>query len=248
MRELIVDYLYETAPDEVSPKTLSSVLGLNHKTVKKELSRLLDGKDVPIVRTSRGWYRHKMDIDVLARLDRTKRIELHGIKLEGTCLQVNAGYSLATKAKQRYRKRGIYKEVFEGRIVTVTIHEMGLVEVFLKTSETPMNFPQFDRFQSWLKGLLDFVSPSSWKIIQIGLNVDIPGLTLEGLKSIKLDAFRNAWFQIYQKGEDTVRFETHVLPDIRLHEAILLMRQLLEPRGELSYDPAPFDGDDPAVR
>jgi len=191
-----------------------------------------------------------MDIDVIARIDKSKRIELHGIKLEGACLQENTGYCLAGQAKHRYRKRGIYEEIFEDRAVKITVHEKGLVEVWLSTSDKPMGFHQFDRFQSWMKGLLDFVAPWSWQIKQIGLNVDCRGLYLDGVSSIKLSVFRNAWFQMYQRGEDTVRFETHLCPNMALDEALLVLKQIVEidvPPREPAYHPSAPE-DDPSVR
>ena len=228
MRDRIVDYLYKIAPDELSPKTISRVLKLNHSTVTKAMHRILEEKDAPIICERRGWYRHKLDIDAIAKISKGKRIELHGIKLEGVCLNVNAAYSFAAQAQRKYRKRGTYKEMFENRVVTITVHEMGLCEVWINTSEVPMDFHQFDRFQAWVKGILDIVDPFSWKITQLGLNVDVREMNLEGLTSLKLSVFRNAWFQIYQRGEDAVRFEAHMFPNLHLEEALTILRQLVE--------------------
>ena len=232
VRDRIVDYLYKIAPDEAMPKTISRVLKIPHGTVKKELTRILAATDSPLMCEHRGFYRHKFDLDILTKFDTTKQIELHGIQLQGVCHQANGGYSISKAAKSRYRKRGTYKELFEDRIVTITVFENGLVQAWLNTSEHPVNFHQFDRFQAWLKGLLDFVAPGSWILKQVGLNVDVRQLQLDGLKSMKLMTFRNAWFQIYQKGEDTVRFETHLVPNIKLDEAWKIMRELvqLEPK------------------
>ena len=228
MRDAIVDYLYKIAPDEIQPKTMARVLKLNHSTVTKEMHRILAEKDSPVICERRGWYRHKLDIDAIAKLDKGKRIELHGIKLEGTSLNVNTAYSFAGQAKRKYRKRGTFKEMFESRVVTITIHEMGLCEVWINTSEVPMEFHQFDRFQAWVKGLLDFVDPFTWKITQLGLNVDVREMNLEGLTSLKLSVFRNAWFQIYQRGQDVVRFESHMFPNLHLEEALMILTRLVE--------------------
>jgi len=228
VRDRIVDYLYRIAPDEVSPKTIARVLRMNHSTVTKEMYRILAEKDSPVLSERRGWYRHKLDIDAIAKLGLSKRIELHGIKLEGASLTVNTAYSLAGQAKRQYRKRGTYKEMFEGRVVTITVHEMDLCEVWINTSEVPMSFHQFDRFQSWTKELLDFVDAFSWKITQLGLNVDVREMNLEGLTSLKLNVFRNAWFQIYQRGQDVVRFEAHMFPNLHLEEAMMILSRLVE--------------------
>ncbi len=246
----IVRYLHGIAPEEATPKTISRMLRINHGSVKRELSRILARKLAPIVRTRRGWYRHKLDVDVVAKLDRTKRIGLHGIKLEGTCLQANTGYFLAREAERKYRRRGYHRVVFEDREVKVTVHEKGLVEVWLNASDHPIDFHQFDRFQSWLKGALHFVATWSWTVKQLALNVDTRELALDGISSVKLTVFRNAWFQVYQRGEDVVRFETHMLPSLGMEEAIMILRQLVEtriPQREGAYEPSKLEND-PAVR
>lgn len=224
----IIKYLYEIAPDEANGYTISRVLRLNAGTVRKELSRILTRKDSPLVRTHRGFYRHKVELDLLAKIDTCKRIELHGIQFLGVCLSANTGYSLAEAAKHKYRKRGTYQEVVEDRKVTITVHSNGTVQVFVNTSGNPMSFPQFDRLQTWVKAKLDFVDEYSWKLPQIGLNVDQRRLNLDGVTSVRLAVFRNAWFQAYQKGEDTVRWETHICPDLKLDEAVMILRQLVE--------------------
>lgn len=243
----IIEYLYKIAPDEAMPKTIARVLRLSHGTVRKELVRILARKKSPLICEHRGFYRHRLDIDVIAKLDRTKQIELHGIQLQGVCHQVNGAYSISRAAKSRYRKRGTYKEMFEDRIVTITVYEKGTVQVWLNTSTNPMSFQQFDRFQAWVKGLLDFVDERSWVLQQLGLNVDVRRLALEGVSGLKLSTFRNAWFQIYQKAEDMVRFETHMFPDLRLDEALLILKQLVElkipPREQPYQAPSEDKGD-----
>jgi hypothetical protein len=230
----IIKYLYEIAPDEVNAHTVSRVLRLNSGSVRKELSRILARKDSPLVRTHRGFYRHKVELDLLAKIDTCKRIEMHGVQFLGVCLNENTGYSIANAAKHKYRKRGTYQEVVEDRKVTITVHSNGTVQVFVNASGNPLTFPQFDRLQTWVKAKLDFVDEYSWKLSQIGLNVDQRGLDLDGVTSVRLAVFRNAWFQVYRKGEDTVRWETHICPNLNLTEAVMILRQLTEcePRKE----------------
>src|SRR4030042_296479 len=105
----ILDYLYRIVPDEATPKELARVLKLQHHSVSKTL-------------------------DAIRRILSGKRIELHGIVLNGICRNANAPHSLATNAFKTYRKRGYYKETFNGRAVSIAVHEMGLVEVECSTS------------------------------------------------------------------------------------------------------------------
>jgi len=224
----VAQYLYEIAPDEVNVKTISRVLRINHGTLRKEIRRMLAKKDTCIICTHRGFYRHKVELDLIARLDKLKRIELHGIQFLGVCRLVNTGYSFSKAAQHQYRKRGTYKEVFEDRILTITVHSKGTVQIFVNASGHPLTFPEFDRLQTYVKAKFDFVDEYSWKLCQIGLNVDQRQIGLEGVTSVRLAVFRNAWFQVYQKGEDTVRWEAHMNPDLKLDEAVFILRQLVE--------------------
>lgn len=217
-RNRIVSYLVKSSPAPIQPKTLARYLHLSHNIVKQQLKRILAEPKSPIVRVHYGWYRGKIQEEFLAGLELEKHIGLHGIKFEGKCHRGNSPYSFVKAAARKYRKRGIYYEFFDERKVTVTVHSMGLVEVFISTSLHPMEFPEFDRFISWMRGLLGFVDEGSWRLRLVGVAVDIKGLRIEGATSLSLKVYRNAWFRAYQKGRDMVRIEVHPSVDITLPE------------------------------
>lgn len=246
VRARVVDYLLKIAPEEVMPKTIARALRIPHNTAKSECMRILAEFDSPIVRTRRGWYRHKISIDTIQGMPGQKRIGFHGIKLEARCNQDNTGYCL-TGTYRTYRRRRTWEKCFEGRWVTIVVHERGLVEVWVKASEQCFDYLTFARYQAWVKGLVEFVPESSWFVIQLGVNVDVVGLQLDGLKSVKLSSFLNGWFQIYQKGEDAVRFECHTVPKLTVPELLDMIKRIAEPPSRNSYHPTEPDPDDYSV-
>jgi len=237
-RNRIVSYLVKSSPSIIQPKILALYLHLPHDVVKKQLLRILAEPKSPIVRVHRGWYRGKMQEEFLAGLELEKKLGLHGIKFEGKCHRGNSPYSFVRAAARKYRKRGIYYDFFDERKVTITVHSMGLVEVFISTSADPMSFMEFDRFISWMRGLLGFVDDGSWRLRLIGVGVDIKGMRIEGAKAMSLKVFRNAWFRAYQKGKDTVRLEVHPTVDITLPEVYDWLARFVEAKPP-SYESKP---------
>jgi hypothetical protein len=258
LRDRIVALLEANDPNEMQPKMIATRLRVSRGAVKHAIQRELDSGHPRIVTAQvGGWYRVARNIDRIKALGAATRIELHGIKLEGMCHPTNAGHSISSSSSHKYRKRGIFKETFEGRVVTIIVHEMNLVEVFLETSKVPMDFPMFGNFCFWLYGKMDgIVLDSAWKIVELGINADAHNLMLDGLKRISLKAWKNAWMQIYAKEKDVVRFETHIMPDMQLADCLSVMGQFVDwvekvqrqaptqpeekyiPKGAGDYDPS----------
>lgn len=247
-RDRIVAYLQRIAPMEASPKVIASEVCLNHNTVKSEMARMLAKSSAPIVRTSRGLYRARLNRDAVRIHPGVKRLGLHGLKIEGRCTQGSTGYCLLGPPTNEGRKRKTYQRLFRGRLVTITVHDGGLVEVFVKTDESPIYFDEFDCFVAWMEGLLEWVDQKSWQLRQYGVCADILGMRLDGIRSLRLSAFRNAWFQVYQKGDDLVRFETHAVTDITLTEVLTVIKQMAESATASRYSPSECDPDDFSVR
>jgi hypothetical protein len=240
-RAKIVSYLIKSSPAPIGPKMLAIYTELPYCVVKKQLRRILAEPKSPIVQVHRGWYRGKIQEEFLAALPLEKKLGLHGIKFEGKCPQRNSPYSLVRAAKRQYRKRGTYYEFFGERKVTVTVHAMGLVEVFISTTSKQMDFMEFDRFISWMRGLLSFVDDGTWRLRLFGMAVDIKGLRIEGAESISLKAFRNAWARAYQKGRDTLRVEAHATVDITVPEIYDWLSRFTGTRGQEQPYQAPAE-------
>jgi hypothetical protein len=223
----ILDYLYSLIPEESTPKDIAFVLKLRHHTVTKALSRMLAKENCPIMSDHRGFYSYGKTPDAIRKVLSGKRVELHGIVLNGLCRNENTAHSFATTASKTYRKRGYYKETFNGRIISITVHEMGLIELQCSTSDRPMGYMEFRDFTIWTKAKFDgIVWENDWILMQLGLNIDTHDLRLDGVSSIKLKVFEKAWFQMYQKDKD-LRTEVHLTPKLPLDRAMRLMEHLV---------------------
>lgn len=254
----IIRLLEASDPVEMPPKVISTRLRARPASVRKAIQREMDSGHSRIVSVGHGgWYRAARNIDRIRALGTAVRLELHGIKLEGKCHAANAGHSIVAASSHKYRKRGIFKEGFEGRVVTIIVHEMNLVEVFLETSKVPMDFTMFEKFCYWLYGKMDgIVLEFEWRIVELGINADAHNMMTDGLKRISLKDWRNAWFQIYQKEKDVVRFETHIMPDLQLQDCLSIMgnfvnwvettRRAIPEQTEQKYTPSKNGNYDPS--
>lgn len=250
LRERVIGYLEANSPMELTPKTISSRLrGASHEAVKKTIQRELLTSLPRIVLCRKGWYRSALNMDRLRCLETAKHIGLHGIKLEGKCPPGNTGYSFASVSNRKYRKRGIYSDSFNGRVVTITVHEGGLVEVWLRASKNPLGFDEFDHFCYWVYGMFSgSVLEHSWKLSQLGINVDTHVMDLDGLQRLSLKNWRNAWFQIYQKEKGLLRQEVHIMPDMKLQDALTIMHGFIKAYNDTQYSPPPDDQGDFSYR
>jgi len=98
----------------------------------------------------------------------------------------------------------------------------------MNTSKNPLSFDEFDKFCYWLEGKFGaWVPTHAWTVVQLGINVDLHEMHLDGIKSLKLTNWRNAWFQMYQKGQDLVRVESHMMPNLEMKDALAVMRSFV---------------------
>lgn len=251
----IRDYLRSISPESLHAKAISRRLNINYNTVRSYLSRL--AKEGEVKRTLRGLYRAKLDIDTLRKVGAVEdiNIRIHGLKVEGRlCVKQGAGYFADADAFRPPGKctfeddnRRTFQAVYEGRVTTFTVHDdgraKGLVEVFLKSSRLPMSISEFMRWEAYLHGVFPNFEVMDFKVIQIGLNCDYKRLRLDGVKSIKLQTFKNAWFQIYEKAEDILRIEGHLVTEIDLKECLDILSVLVsEPRLKPGKDLESEDG------
>ncbi len=230
----ILKFLEESVPEEYNAKTIALLLKINYNTAKDALTRL--AKNDKIVRAHRGFYRAKIKADDLKKIE-APLLSIHGPKIEcyipNLASKWEEGISLTQAfmpVRQRHENIITTTMWFEMRRVTVTFHKKGLVEIFCSTSECPMDYVTFTKFVSFVDGLLHIFGSDLYKanarLRQIGLNYDYRALRLDGVNSIKLQTFHNAWAQIYNKGRDYMRIEEHMVTDISLAEAVTILSAL----------------------
>lgn len=220
----IVDYLDKHPNDEFTPKQLAFNLRLNHNTVKSCCFRLF--KNGKITKSHRGYYRSviaifKIDNEGIFYTD----ILLHGIKIEyrgELCNYIYTtpyliGYNF-TIHRHRINKAPTLSEEWEGRIIKITAHK-SLIEIWLKSSNKPLNHEEFINFNHYLRGKFPQILPTQWTIKQLDIGTDTPLLHLKGISEMTLKVFNNLWLSIYQKF-DKVRIEARTTQNISFEDCL----------------------------
>jgi hypothetical protein len=209
---------------------LAQELGLNKSTVRSCLIRLSErGK---ILHTKRGYYRARLEGDKIPHWLHGD-IQLHGLKIQANMPKIDGattGHALvAIQPTSQENGRKTYSREFDGRHLTISIHDCGLVEIFNQCSKQPLGFLDFNRFTSYVRGIFPYFDVMGPELIQVGVNLDLLRTRMEGIKAISVQAFENAWISLYQKPGRGLRTEAHInLKSISLKEALDLIGSLLQ--------------------
>ena len=205
--------------------------------IRTELSRLLSREE--IVKHRRGYYSLKITPATLRFLENPP-ITVHGLKLECQSKQTvqksilritannNKNYTKemldwfkAMSFKESTNYRWFKRIPWEGRGLEVTVHLNGLIEIWLKSSELPLSYPDMVRLCSYLNGFLSTIKPEDIMVRQIGVAKDFQSLRMDGVSSITLHKFMNDWSKIYYKETiGAVRIERHLTVNLSLEQAM----------------------------
>ncbi len=106
--------------------------------------------------------------------------------------------------------------------------------VHVGCSKKPLDFPNFQRLLTFLDGFLEVLAPFSNRklvdLLEIGIAKDFRNVRLDGVKSITLKAFSNAWARIYYHDDlKATRFEHHIVPKMTLDDALKSLSILTNP-------------------
>lgn len=259
----ILDFLRRNAPRSYNSKAIHNYLDIPEKSVKVVLHRLV--KKRKIFRDSKGFYAAYIDISLLSQLENPPTT-LHGIMLEcKTIMQlqkhidgipckeytedaIRLFHALDFTPSTNYR----YNRVvwFEGRRITITIHLKGKIDIYINSTKNPLIYPDFLRILSYLEGFLEKLVPLHNKrvvqLLEVGVAKDYRQLRLDGVKSVTLHSFTNAWSRIYYKDEKTgTRFEHHFEARMNLDDALKSLSILTNPIN-YRFELKPEDPDDPS--
>lgn len=252
---ILLSLLQSIAPEEITPKLAAFQLGVSLEAVRKQLQRLFHrGK---IIRSSYGWYRATHTMGSLLRLE-DPEIRLHGLKLEGTVPKgegASALMSIITQnAKPSSGNRLKTDWTWEGRSINIQVSKSGKLEISMKSSENPLDYVDFEKFISWMDGRFENrLHLLKLHLVQIGINRDFTKVRLNGVQTIFLGQFRNAWGQIYYKRKlGVTRVELHIQPNLGLADALNILQGMEHPCKEPSLPsgpqkPGPGPDKDPSV-
>jgi len=246
----------KNAYHEYNSKTLSRILKIDSKKINVYLQRLLN-KGL-ILKASKGFYKASADMTVVRQNQLTNPPTLlHGILLECTIVRkiTKDPQGAPPKSKNVITKLSaelvrwldvnefVYREDnyswfrylwWENRRITLTVFDNLKLHVYISSSKHPLSYPEFLSLLSYLDGFLDAITPfKDRKVVrlkEIGLAKDFKELRLEGVKSVSLRAFMNAWSRIYYKDDmDATRVEHHLVLEMPLDDALKSLSILTHP-------------------
>jgi len=255
LRERIEAFLEANAPSEFQLVIIAQHMkGFSYEAVNKCVQRSLIDAKSKIVKVREGWYRAARTPEMMSKVATAKRLGIHGIAISGKCPDDPTRSRLLRDSNIKINHNGQYSYEFSGHPVTITLYPHSpTILVQLEATNNPLSFEEFSGFCFWLFGwgAREKILDHTWQIKQWGWNLDFINLdmTKSGFKRITLKAFRNDWFQIYQKQKDVLRVEAHMNPqDLALVDLQRLVDTMLsatngngayhapaEDRGDFAY-------------
>lgn len=255
LRERIEAFLEANAPSEFQIAFIATKMkGATYEAVKKSIQRSLEDAKSKIVKVREGWYRAARTPEMMSKIATAKRVGIHGIEIAGKCPDDPTRSRLLRDSDLKINHNGQYSFEFLARPITITLYPSSpTILVQVQATSNPFTFEEFNGFCFWLFGwgAREKILEHTWRVKQFGWNIDYVNLdmTKSGFKRITLKAFRNDWFQIYQKQRDVLRVEAHLNPqDLSLTDLQRLVDSMLmattnnglyqppsEVQGDISY-------------
>jgi len=233
------------------------------KTINTILWRL--NKKNLIDRTHQGFYVANISFSLIHKLEKPPS-ELHGIVLgcnllknlqkdpegprsvtiseEGISILCSLGF-IYDSSNKSYEKTLFYSN----RRVLITVNRNSKVLIHIGCTNNPLDLPGFYNLLIFLDGFLEPLAPFNNRevvdLLEVGIAKDFKELRLDGVSSVSLKCFTNAWTRIYyHKGLKVTRFEHHVQPKMTLDDALKSLSILTNPVN-YSYESKPIDKDNP---
>lgn len=244
IRNKILKYLRNNPRYSYNAPALQKKLNLNINSIRSELRRLHD-KGL-IHRETHGFYRIKLDSEVLYNLENPPTL-LHGIMVSMNChsrkLQNNIdtisavlcdfGFKqCAGRNKKRWTKSFYYEDDVD-RVITLTLHKKGRLDVYINCSNHPVNYFEFRDILKFVEGNVSFLGPfGDQRVISFGEAKDFRHVKMRGCNELGLRVFMNHWFRIYNKERlGVTRMEQHVKCDVPVSVLLDLFERMFLPVG-----------------
>jgi predicted transcriptional regulator len=243
-RNKILKYLRNNPRYSYNAKTLETELKENINTIRSELRRLHDKGFIH--RETHGFYRVKLDSEVLYNLENPPTL-LHGImvsmksysqKLQNnihgiSAILCNFGFKQGTgRNKKRWTKSFFYEDDVDRR-VTVTVHMIGRIDVYVNCSNHPVNYFEFRDILKFVEGNLSVLGPfGDQRVVEFGQAKDFRSVCMSGCNELSLRVFMNHWFRIYNKERlGVTRMEQHIRCDVPVSVLLDLFERMFLPVG-----------------
>ncbi len=243
-KNLILSFLKNDPTHSYSAKALQHELKLNINTIRSELRRLHE-KGL-IHRETHGYYRIKMNSETLYNLEHPPTL-LHGImvsmesasqKLQNDIDTISAnlcnfGFKQGTGKNIKRWFKSFYYEDDPERLITMTVHKMGRVDVYLNCSNHPVNYHEFRDILKYSEGQIFYLRPfSNQRVVSFGEAKDFRHVQMSGCNELSLRVFVNHWFRIYNKERlGVTRMEQHIKCDVPVSVLLDLFERMFLPVG-----------------
>ena len=244
IRSRIIKFLKNDPTHSYNAKSLERILKLNINSIRSELRRLHD-KGI-IHRESHGYYRIKLDSETLYNLEHPPTL-LHGImvsmntrsqKLQNNIDTISAflcnfGFKQGSGRNVKRWSKAFYYEDDVDRLVTITVHRVGRVDVYLNCSNHPVNYHEFRDVLKFVEGQICYLGPfSNQRVVSFGEAKDFRKVVMSGCNELSLRVFVNHWFRVYNKERLGVcRVEQHVKCDVPVSVLLDLFERMFLPVG-----------------
>jgi hypothetical protein len=252
----VLNFLRKNAYREYNAKTLARHLKIETNKMKVYLNRL-HNKGL-IMRTTKGMYKAYADMTVIREQQLTNPPTLlHGIMMECSVIKLVTKYPPGALPKRKIVISILGKKLvdwlkanefgfrsdnnswfryvwYKQWRITLTITSNGKLCIYISASKHPLSLPEFDNILIFLDGYLEEIAPfNDRKVVrlkEVGVAKDFKELRLDGVKSVSLRAFHNAWTRIYYKDDQQLtRVEHHLVLDMPLDDALKSLSILTTP-------------------
>lgn len=242
-RDKILKYLRDNPRYSYHAKFLQEKTGLNINTIRSELRRLHE-KGL-IHRETHGYYRIKIDSEVLYYLERPPTL-LHGIMVSMDVVQkLQNGIHGITASNYNFESLGFIEKTNKrwvkcfnfrddpDRLVTITVHFKGRVDVYINCSNHPVNYYEFRDILAYCEAKVDFLGLfKNQRVVQFGMAKDFREIRMEGTTSLTLRVFLNNWFRVYNKERlGVTRVEQHIRCDVPVETMVDMFERVFLPVG-----------------
>lgn len=255
----LLNFMRKNAYMEYNAPTLSRMLKIPKDKLRVYLNRLHNKGH--IIKTTKGFYKAIADMTVIRQQQFTNPPTLlHGIMMQCTIIRYITKYPHGAPSKCanvtpkkhesvtffsswltahefvfRDDNRSWFRYLWwEGRRVTLTIHENLKLDIYIACSKHPLSLPDFEAILLFLDGFFEGIAPfKDRRVIQlkeVAVAKDFKELRLDGVKSVSLRAFKNAWTRLYYKDDiEAVRVEHHLVLEMSVDEALRSLSILTTP-------------------
>lgn len=248
----IVVFLNNSPRDIFTPAQIARELKHSTSTVSKEISRLRDRRDSQgnpyLVPVGSGGWRAFIDLEKLVDIEQSQ-VCVHAIQASMRVpLRDPLPLTAPGGAWKHDESNGQHRltDWWGSHRLTVTLSPGGMCQVSLAASDTALTPEGFDLFLQWLDGWMTAqripFRVEMATMDNLELNRDGMRMSIADCRRFKMQQWRNAWAQVYQKDRDRLRAEIRLTKGrdyaLRMDEAASVVDRLVRRPESIALTPS----------